>query len=121
MKLMALCVVLLCGLGGPLYADMLFSPSLPAIYAENEVHCSIVNVDRKKRDVIIEVLNPGGDVVDTSGQIELAPGNVAVVAVRGNLTPVHCKFEVEGPGKNFRAAISVLHPELGMISALPAK
>jgi hypothetical protein len=121
MKRLALGVILVLGITGTAYADVLFNPSLPAIYANNEVHCSIINVDGKTRDVIIEVLNPGGGVVGTSGHIHLTPGNTAVVAVSGNVTPNYCRFEVEGRGKMFRASISVLHPELGMISALPAK
>ena len=121
MKRLALAVILVLGISGTAYADVLFTPSLPAIYAPNEVHCSIVNVDGRTRDVVIEVLNPGGGVVGTSGHIHLAPGNAAVVAVLGNLTPNYCRFEVEGHGKKFRAGIAVLHPELGMISALPAK
>jgi len=121
MKRLAVSVILVWGLSGAAYADVLFTPSLPAIYATNEVHCSIVNVDGRTRDVVIEALNPGGAVVGTSGQIRLAPGNVAVVAVPGNLTPVHCRFEVEGHGKKFRAGIAVLHPDVGMISALPAE
>ncbi len=51
----------------------------------------------------------------------LPSGNAAVIAVKGNLTPNYCRFEVEGHRRMFRASISVLRPDMGMISALPAR
>jgi len=43
------------------------------------------------------------------------------VAVPGNLTPNYCRFEVQGNRHMFRASISVFRPDVGMISALPAR
>ncbi len=121
MKRVALGIILVLAISAPAHAEVLFSPSLPAIFAENEVHCSIVNVDSKARWVFIEVLNPGGQPVGDTLHYLLPPGNAAVIAVKGNLTPNYCRFEVEGHRRMFRASISVLRPDMGMISALPAR
>jgi hypothetical protein len=121
MKSVALGIILVLGISATAYAEVLFSPSLPAIYEENQVHCSIVNVDTKARWVVIEVMNPGGQPVGETLHYQLPPGSAAVVAVGGNLTPNYCRFEVEGHRHMFRASISVLRPNVGMISALPAR
>ena len=121
MKRMALGILLVLAISAPAYAEVLFSPSLPAIFPENEVHCSIVNVDIKARWVFIEVMNPGGQPVGETLHYHLPPGSAADVSVPGNVTPNYCRFEVEGHRHMFRASISVLRPGVGMISALPAR
>ncbi len=117
---MATSVILLLGFGNASYAEELFSPQLAPIFATNQVHCGIVNVDDRERDVLIEVLNPGGGVLDSIEITPLDAGSSAVLAVNGNLTPNYCKFTVKGSGRNFRAGIAVFQPDVGLISALPA-
>ena len=104
-------------------ADTLFTaPLVPE--GTSLLDCYIVNVSKKTQDVVIQVFNRAGGLLE-SVPATLAPGEEKVATVPAsedaNEAPRYCKFALDGKKADFRASILTRTPGFGSISALPAQ
>ena len=99
----------------------LWTPPLIPLAQNSEIDCYIINVSKKPRFVVIDVLNrDAGTVVDAWRGV-LEPGHEAVNKAQAGVLPRSCRFAVEGNASHFRASGLVVLENVGSISALPAE
>lgn len=116
-RAIALCGALLLW-SGAATAEVLISPPLVA-EGERVLDCYLVNVGKQDRQVKIEVLNRGGEVVKTVRTV-LGPFEDDVARTESGLLGRVCRFTVPGKKSEYRGSILVRQTGIGAISALPA-